>query len=86
VETSEPLTLGRPVTAVLGIREGMAFEVSAKVVWINGALRPRVAHLPPGFGLKIQGMSFPDRMELLRILAEAGIRAKRARPGEQPAA
>jgi Tfp pilus assembly protein PilZ len=86
VASSEPLTLGRPVTAVLGLRDGMAFEVSAKVVWINGALRPRVAHLPPGFGLKVQRMSFPDRMELLRILAEAGIRAKRARPSEQPAA
>jgi hypothetical protein len=86
VEAAEPLTLGRPVTAVLGIRDGMAFEVQAKVVWINGAVRPRVAHLPPGFGLKILRMSFPDKMELLRILGEAGLRAKRARPSARPAA
>ena len=86
VETSEPLALGRTVTALLGLRDGVAFEVTAKVVWINATVRPRVSHLPPGFGLKIQRISFRDRMEVLRLLAEGGVRAKRARPAEQPAA
>lgn len=86
VETSEPLTLGRTVTALLGLRDGVAFEVTAKVVWINATVRPRVSHLAPGFGLKIQRIAFPDRMEIIRVLAEAGIRANRARPSQQPAA
>jgi Tfp pilus assembly protein PilZ len=86
VESSEPLLLGRTVTAVLGVRDGMAFEVTAKVAWINCTVRPRVPHLPPGFGLKIQRMRFRDRMEVLRVLGEAGIRAARVRPSDQPAA
>ena len=86
VESSEPLSLGRAVTAVLGVRDGVAFEVTAKVAWVNAVVRPRVSHLPPGFGLKIQRMRFRDRMEILRILGEAGVRAPRARPSEQPAA
>ena len=61
-------------------------NVTAKVVWINEEVGPRVAHLPPGFGLKIQRMRFRDRMEILRVLGEIGARAKRARPSAQPAA
>jgi len=86
VEATEPLGLGRSVTAVLGVRDGVAFEVTAKVAWVNAVVRPRVSHLPPGFGLKIQRMRFRDRMEILRILGEAGVRAPRARPSQQPAA
>src|SRR5260221_8883070 len=86
VESSAPLPLGQTVTALLGVRDGVAFEVTAKVVWINEEVRPRVAHLPPGFGLKIQRMRFRDRMEILRVLGEVGARAKRARPSAQPAA
>jgi Tfp pilus assembly protein PilZ len=86
VESSEPLPLGRTVTALLGVRDGVVFEVTAKVIWVNGSARPGVAHLPPGFGLKIQRMRFRDRMEILRVLGESGVRAPRARPSEQPAA
>jgi Tfp pilus assembly protein PilZ len=86
VESSSPLSPGQAVTAVLGVKDGVAFEVSAKVAWVNGVVRPRVSHLPPGFGLKIQRMRFRDRMEILRILGEAGVRAPRARPSQQPAA
>jgi Tfp pilus assembly protein PilZ len=86
VESSEPPALGRAVAAVLGVRDGVAFEVTAKVMWVNATVRPRVSHLPPGFGLKIQRMRFRDRMEILRILGEAGVRTPRARPSEQPAA
>jgi Tfp pilus assembly protein PilZ len=86
VETSEPLVIGRIVTALLGLKDGVAFEVTGKVAWVNNNVRPRVAHLPPGFGLKIQRISFRDRMEIVRVLGEAGVRARRARPREQPAA
>lgn len=85
VETSEPLPLGRVITALLGLKDGVAFEVTGKVAWVNNTVRPRVAHLPPGFGLKIQRISFGDRMEIVRVLSEAGIRTKRARP-QKPAA
>ena len=86
VESSEPLGVGRTVTALLGVRDGVAFEVTAKVVWINATVRPRVAHLAPGFGLKILRIAFTDRMEIIRLLGEAGVRANRGRPSEQPAA
>jgi Tfp pilus assembly protein PilZ len=86
VESSEPLAVGRTVTALLGVRDGVAVEVTAKVIWVNDSARPRVAHLPPGVGLKILRMRFRDRMELLRVLGESGVRAPRARPSEQPAA
>jgi Tfp pilus assembly protein PilZ len=86
VESSEPLPVGRSVTALLGVRDGVAFEVSARVAWVNAVVRPRVSHLPPGFGLKILRMRFRDRMEILRILGETGVRAPRARPSRQPAA
>jgi Tfp pilus assembly protein PilZ len=72
VETSEPEVIGRVVTALLAIKGGVALEVMGKVAWVNDAVRPRVAHLPPGFGLKIQRISFRDRMEILRLLGEAG--------------
>ena len=86
VETSEPLAMGRIVTALLGVKDGLAFQVTARVAWINSTVRPRVAHLPPGFGLKIQRISFHDRMAIVRVLSESGVRAKRARPSEKPAA
>jgi Tfp pilus assembly protein PilZ len=85
VESDTPLPLGRVVTAVLGLRDGLAFEVGAKVAWVNNVLRPRVAQLPPGFGLKIQRIAFADRMVIIRVLSEAGVRVRRARPS-QPAA
>jgi Tfp pilus assembly protein PilZ len=71
VETREPLVIGRVVTALLGIKHGVALEVTAKVAWVNDSVRPRVAHLPPGFGLKIERISFGDRMEIVRLLGEA---------------
>lgn len=86
VETLEPLSIGTVLSAVLGLKDGLSFEVTGKVAWVNGILRPRVAHLPPGFGLKIQRISFADRMAIVRTLSEAGIRSRRARPKEQPAA
>lgn len=86
VETVEPLVQGCVVTALLGLKEGMAFEVTGKVAWVNSVARPRVAHLPPGFGLKIQRMAFSDRMEIIRVLSDAGIHPRRARPSTQPAA
>ena len=86
VESGEPLLLGQSVTALLRVGEGVAFEVTAKVIWINDKARPRVGHLPPGFGMKILRMRFRDRMEILRVLGETGIRAHRAGAGEQPAA
>ena len=86
VETLEPLPQGRVVTALLGLKENLAFEVTGKVAWVNGVARPRVAHLPPGFGLKIQRIAFSDRMEIIRVLSDAGIRTRRARPKSQPAA
>jgi Tfp pilus assembly protein PilZ len=86
VESTEPLPLGQTVTALLGVRDGVAFEVTAKVVWINEEVRPRVAHLPPGFGLKIQRMRFRDRMEILRVLG-GNRRPRQARAAKaQPAA
>lgn len=80
VEASEPIVIGRVVSALLAIKDGVALEVKGKVAWVNETVRPRVAQLPPGFGLKIQRISFRDRMEIVRLLGEA-----RALTGQGPA-
>lgn len=84
VETEEPMAVGQVVTAELRL-QGVAFEITARVAWINSAARPRVVHLPAGFGLKIQRIPFAARMEIVRILGASGGNGKR-RPQEEPAA
>lgn len=77
VESTELPALGRVVTALLALGDGIALEISGKVAWINDAVLPRVPDLPSGFGVKIQRISFGDRLKIVRVLSKAGSPAKR---------
>jgi len=77
--TEDPPAIGDIVTVQLRINERPLVSVQGKVAWRNVPERPRVPHLPAGFGLKILRAPFADRMEILRVLGEAGPAAMRPR-------
>jgi len=64
------------VTALLGLRDGVAFEGTAKLAWINVTVRPRVSHLPPGVGLKISLDHVQCHLDLQQLPAH-GVRGGR---------
>ncbi|HET7290900.1 MAG TPA: PilZ domain-containing protein [Vicinamibacteria bacterium] len=79
VECAEPLPRGTSARFELRLPDGRALSMTGLVTWINEPSAPRKAYLPPGFGVKIQRIAFPDKMTLLALLRESPPEAMRQR-------
>jgi hypothetical protein len=58
----------------LGNRE--PFTVVGQVTWVNDSRKPKKPEVPPGFGVKITKIAFPDKLAILDLL-------KRSQPNER---
>jgi len=85
--TEDPPAVGRVINIQLRLRDdGSPIRVKGQVTWINGSGPSRVPHLPPGFGLRMLRLSFDDRMQIIRLLGDAGPKALRAHPPKKASA
>ena len=75
--TDRPPIAGQVVSLELVLPHRQLLRMSGQVIWIN---ERTLAHMPPGFGIKITHISFVDKLALLGFLRRA--RLERAR-GEQ---
>jgi hypothetical protein len=66
--TEDPPMPGQVVSLDLALGPRPPFKVLATVTWINQPERPKAAHLPQGFGVKITRIEFPDKLAILDLL------------------
>lgn len=69
VASETPPPVGQSVTFDVSL-PGRTVALVGQIAWINERVNPRVKALPPGFGIKIVRIAFPDKMALLAFLRE----------------
>jgi hypothetical protein len=78
--TDRPPIAGQVVSLELVLPHRQLLRMSGQVVWINERI---MAHMPPGFGIKITHISFVDKLALLGYLRGATVVRPGLRIGEQ---
>src|SRR5262245_53726068 len=71
VEAREPLPKGHSARFELFLPGRGSVALTGVVTWVNEPGSPMKPRTPPGFGVKIQRIAFPDKMLLLAMLREA---------------
>jgi len=79
VEASEPLPKGHSARFELALPGGRNVTLTGLVTWVNEPHAPLKPETPPGFGVKIHRIEFPDKMTLLAVLRESTPASMRAR-------
>lgn len=79
VECVEPLPRGHSGRFELELADGRGVPLEGVVTWVNDPNAPAKPARPPGFGVKIFSIEFPDRMRLLGLLRELRPEALRAK-------
>ena len=79
VETPAPLPKGHSARFELQMPGGRSVSLTGVVTWVNEPSAPMKLQTPPGFGVKIHRIAFPDKMALLALLREAQRTALRPR-------
>jgi hypothetical protein len=78
--TDKPPIAGQVVSLELVLPHSQLLRMSGQVVWVNDRT---LAHMPPGFGIKITNISFVDKLALLGFLRGATVVRPGLRIGEQ---
>jgi PilZ domain len=79
VESREPLPRGQSLRFELELPGGPRVPLEGVVTWVNDPIKPSKPARPPGFGVKIFSIEFPDKMRLLALLRELRPEALRAK-------
>lgn len=77
--TERPPMRGQLVVLEVALRDRPPFNVTGLVTWVNPPETASAPELPPGFGIKITKIAFPDKLAILDLLRRAGAEAVRRR-------
>jgi hypothetical protein len=77
--SEQPPLVGQVVRLELVFDDRKAYEVMARVTWINESDSPRAPGLPRGFGARITQIGLPAKLAIVNTLKRAGTPQKRLR-------
>ena len=73
VACDPPLPLGQSLAFELVFADGWRMSAVGRVVWVNGAADDASTGLPPGCGITVTQIAFPDKLAIIDRLRRAGV-------------
>lgn len=79
VATPELLPRGQSARFEIALPSGPVVQLTGVVTWVNEPGAPLKPAKPPGYGVRITSIGFPDKMRLLALLRDLKPEAMRPR-------